>query len=204
MTIASYSDLLTAVANWVERADLTSRIPEGIVLCEAKMNRYLRTRDMETLNQAFSITGEYVNMPTNCAEVRSFYRNDAPRNPLLFLPDDAQTDLYGSNTAPPKYYSIVGGQFHFAPPPNGTYTATIVYTLKVPALTGANTTNWMITAHPDAYLYGVKAEMLGLLEDPAADKWSQMFYGVMGEIQDDANRSKWGGNGMATRADRVV
>jgi hypothetical protein len=57
MAISTYAELQTAAANWLGRADLTSRIPEFVALAEAKFNRTLRIRDMITKDAAFSITG---------------------------------------------------------------------------------------------------------------------------------------------------
>ena len=47
MAIGTYSELQTAVANWLTRADLTSRIPEAIAMAEAEFNDTLRHRNME-------------------------------------------------------------------------------------------------------------------------------------------------------------
>ena len=47
MAISNYSELQTAVANWLDRDDLTARIPEFIALAEARFNRVLRLRSME-------------------------------------------------------------------------------------------------------------------------------------------------------------
>ena len=44
MAISTKSELHTAVTNWLNRSDLTSRIPEFITLAEASFNRNLRTR----------------------------------------------------------------------------------------------------------------------------------------------------------------
>ena len=48
MAIGTYDELKTAVANWLDRDDLTDRIPEFISLAEARFNRVLRLRSMET------------------------------------------------------------------------------------------------------------------------------------------------------------
>ena len=47
MAISNYTELNTAVANWLDRDDLTDRIPEFIALAEARFNRLLRIRAME-------------------------------------------------------------------------------------------------------------------------------------------------------------
>ena len=46
MAINTYSTLQTAVANWLDRDDLTDRIPEFVSLAEATFNRTLRLRAM--------------------------------------------------------------------------------------------------------------------------------------------------------------
>ena len=56
MAINSYSSLQTAVANWLDRSDLTDRIPEFIDLAEARINRALRIRLMESV-KVISLVG---------------------------------------------------------------------------------------------------------------------------------------------------
>lgn len=199
MTIANYSDLNTAVANWTGRADLTSRIPEGIVLAEAKMNRYLRVKDMVTKNASFAIAAaaEYVSVPTNFGGVKTFYLNASPATVIDFMPDELMTAKWGSNTTgPPEAYNVQGSNFRFGPIPDAAYTATLVYWLLVPALTSGASTNWMITSHPDAYLYGVLAEMAVFAKDvQAAQGYWQLMYQALDQIKLQSNRDAYAGNG---------
>ena len=51
MAITTNSELNTAVANWLSRSDLTSRIPEFIALFEAKFNRDMRVPQQERRNE---------------------------------------------------------------------------------------------------------------------------------------------------------
>ena len=44
MAIGTFAELKTATANWLDRSDLTDRIPEFIALAEARFNRVLRIR----------------------------------------------------------------------------------------------------------------------------------------------------------------
>jgi hypothetical protein len=202
MALDQYSDLLTAVANWSGRSDLTSRIPEFIELTEAKMNRKLRTKDMETKNTSFSITGEYVAQPTGFGGVVSWYLNTTPRRKLELLPPDLQTVYYGSTSGIPKFYAIEGSNFKFAPPPNATTSSTLTYYLQVPALTVGNTTNWLLTANPDAYLYGLNAEAAAFAQDFAtAEGWLAKMYMVLEEIVAISREDKWGGNSMSVRTE---
>ena len=47
MALTQYSELKTAVANWLKRDDLTARIPEFISMMEDRVNKKLRVRAME-------------------------------------------------------------------------------------------------------------------------------------------------------------
>ena len=49
MSITTYSELQQAIADWLERADLTARIPDFIALFEATANRRLRLRQQEAV-----------------------------------------------------------------------------------------------------------------------------------------------------------
>ena len=51
MAIGTYSELQTAVANWLDRDDLTDRIQEFIALAEARMNRILRLAIMLNVDE---------------------------------------------------------------------------------------------------------------------------------------------------------
>ena len=53
MAITNYTELQSALADYLIRSDLTARIPDFIALCEGRLNRTLRVRDMET---SFGIT----------------------------------------------------------------------------------------------------------------------------------------------------
>ena len=57
MAISNYTELQTAVANWLDRDDLTARIPEFISLTEARFNRILRIRAMETEADQATVAG---------------------------------------------------------------------------------------------------------------------------------------------------
>lgn len=199
MAIQTYAELQAAAASWLARSDLTARIPEFIALAEAKINRVLRTQDMVTKNATFSITGEYVAVPTGFQMVKTFHLNTSPKRVLEFMPDDQITKLFGAATGKPRYYCVQGGNFRFGPTPDATYSSTLVY---VGSLVGLATTspNWLLTSHPDVYLYGTLLEAEGFLaDDPRVPLWKQAFDMAVNEVNAQANANRWGGNSMAVR-----
>lgn len=199
MAIGTYAELQTAAANWSGRADLTSRITEFISLAEAKMNRRLRTIEMVTRDTNFSVTtAATVAVPTNFAGVKAFTLNTTPLQVLQFLPQAMMNTVHADGaTGKPEHYTVSGSVFQLGPRADQTYSATLVYYLKVPALSGSNTTNWMLTSHPDAYVYGVMSELAGFAKDwAAAEKWTGAMYAVIDEIKKSSGLDSYGGDAV--------
>ncbi len=157
MALANYSDLLTAVANWLDDSSLTDRIPEFIALAEAEFNRRLRTDDMAARVTA-TLDGQYLALPSDFKAMRSIHVEATPDTALEQM---ALGELYraysGYTTGTPRAYAIADGQIVFAPIP-ASGTVELIYWAKIPALTSTNTTNWLMTAHPDLYLFGTLAQ----------------------------------------------
>ncbi len=73
MALATYSDLKTSLANWLNRTDLTTEIAEDfIVLAEKDFNSKLRVRKMIT-QSSITVDSELVALPTGFLQVRDFY-----------------------------------------------------------------------------------------------------------------------------------
>jgi hypothetical protein len=75
VSISTYTELQTAVANWLARDDLTARIPEFIALAEAKFNRVLLHPRMETRVTLTVDTNlaspEFLDLPTDFQTMRT-------------------------------------------------------------------------------------------------------------------------------------
>lgn len=194
MAISTYDELLQAVVRWSNKPEYRERAPDAIALAEAKINRTLRVFEMETTLGTFTIDGEYVSLPTNFAGVRDFYLSGSTRVNLEHRTGDQLTNDYPVDTGKPYFYTIVDGQFRFGPRPNGTYSAVLAYFLKIPALTSSATTNWLLTSHPDAYLYGALAELHCYSEDGSGDYWQAKLNASLAEIKTQSDRDRLGKN----------
>ena len=71
MAITTYSELKTAVADWLNRSDLTTAIPNFISLAEAQMTRQIRHRKMVTRATATMDT-PYFAVPSDWKETIRF------------------------------------------------------------------------------------------------------------------------------------
>lgn len=193
MSITTYSELQTAVTDRLARQDFTSaQTQECISLCEAEMQRILKAQDMEAKTEAFTIQNEFEQVPVNFLEVISFWVTTSSRYPLQLMSDEMQAFSYQTSDKP-RFYSVVGNQFHFAPIPDGTYTATLTYFQKIPALSSTNTTNWLLTANPDAYLYGsCKHGAIRLQNPESAMYYDGLFKAALSQVTSLRNRAKFG------------
>lgn len=199
MAITTYSELQTAAANWLSRADLTSRIPEFIALAEAKFNRDLRNRNME--QRAYATATEYMALPTDYLELRSIALQGTPRVPLKPLASERADMKYSASTSEPLYYEIIANQFRLIPAPDTTYTVEIDYFKSISALSASNTTNWLLTAYPDLYLYGTLLESAAYIQDdPRIPLWMDAFGKVFASANNMDKKQRWSGNPLVIRA----
>jgi hypothetical protein len=197
----TYTTLLAEVASFLGRGDLTSHIPTFVQFAQARINRDVRAREMVTKDAAFSITGEYVNLPTGFLEVKHFYLNTSTRQTLE--PMDAGGMTEHTTSDQPKYFSVEGGQFRFSPVPNATYTATLIYYVKPATLvtTSAETNTLFPTVAPDLYLYASLLEAESFIQnDPRLVTWAQAYQRGVESLNSSTKGSRHGGP-LATRPD---
>jgi hypothetical protein len=165
VAIDSYATLQTAVANWLDRTDLTDRIPEFISLAEARFNRVVRAPDMLTRDDAFAIDGQYETLPSGFLEASRFVLATSPVTVLEYKTPQELGELRTGRTSAgkPAYYTVVGGSFEFLPTPDSSYTASLLYYARLSAV--SSSWNWLATSHPDIYLFGALCEAEPYIRD---------------------------------------
>lgn len=194
MSISTYSELKTAVANFLARTDLTDQIPDFIQLAEARMSRELETRSQEKRATAtLTADDEYVALPTDLREVREVKLNTSPNTVLEYRSPTALDSQFTGAGGKPQAYSIVGNEIKFRPIPDSAYTAEIVYIGSLDALSDSNATNNILSRHPDAYLSGALAEAyVYLMDDARAQLYDGKFGRAIEEIKKDEQRAHYG------------
>jgi hypothetical protein len=241
MSLTNYTDLQTGIQNWLQRTDLSTVIPDFIMLFEREANRRLRVREMEAIatltptatvnvtgaanngSGAIRLTLASTSPPWNGDQVTVASvggTTEANGTFQVSLIDTTHVDLVGSTftnaytsggtvsevgsaALPADYIGWRGNpiwignpnrELEFAEPavmvsryPNipidlpslFTIEASIfrvmpqdptpikfLYYQKIPALSNTNTTNWLMSAHPDLYLFGALAEAHGFTVAP--------------------------------------
>jgi hypothetical protein len=178
MALTNYATLSLAIADWLNRSDLTVVIPDFISLCEAEMKRRLRrTSVLDTI----TIDDESVTPPADMAELRSIRLvSDLPSLDLpmrLMTPEMlAERKARTAGVAGrPDAVAYIAGELVFAPEPDQDYTAEIVYFQQLTPLTGVET-NPILDEAPDAYLYGSLLQAEPYLEhDDRIPVWREKF-----------------------------
>lgn len=193
MAITTYSELQTAIADWLNRADLTSVIPNFISLAEAKLNRELRTRDMLVRATATS-SNEFVAVPADFLENYSLELDMGvigPQPPLNYIgPLEAKALKANEITGKVRYYTIIDGAFELLPAPGSNTNLILTYYQKIPSLSVTQTTNWLLTKSPDLYLYSSLLEAMPYLKDEQRiPVWSAARGQVIEAMKEESERA---------------
>ena len=196
MALSTFAELKSSIADWLNRDDLTSAIPDFISLAEANMDRSIRHWRMEKRVTA-NVSGQYTGLVGDYLEGIPFSIASGDRLELLSQGEMQQRrTAYDDTTGKPQYYAISDGQLELYPTPDGTYAVEMLYYGQITPLSDSNTTNWLLTHHPDAYLYGSllhAAPYLG--EDQRAGTWGSLYQGALDAINKESSNAKFGGSG---------
>lgn len=142
----NYTELKTAISDWMHRNDLASNADVFISMAEARANRNLRSNYMERSGTAI---GNPEPLPVGWLGFKSVRSIGAGYSvPLEYASSQKISALAGGI---PVYYTIKAGLVEFIPAAPGS---TIEWTFyeSIPALSATNLTNWLIDRHPDYYL----------------------------------------------------
>lgn len=162
----TWAELKTSLANWANRTDLsTTEIPEAIALAERRFSRsiFLPEQESET---TLTATTEVVSLPSDLVSISDVYLNTDPRTYLEPMPlPTLRTTYSAQTTGKPQNYAIRGESMVLGPAPDTSYTIKLAYFAKFAALGSGQTTNALLTDHPDVYIHGALAELYLLLYD---------------------------------------
>ena len=148
MAIGTYGQLKTAVANWLHRTDLTSVIPDFIALAESIIRHDVRCRAMEQ-SATGTLTTNTVATPTRFAQARRVLLGGYVQEYV-----SPQTwDLLESSSS--GHYTILGSNFLFQ---STSADYQIDYWQWFAPFTDDGDTNWLLTNHPDIYLFAALIE----------------------------------------------
>lgn len=197
--ITDFATLKTEVAAWLNRSDLTNEVPGFIQLGEFRVYRDLRVRQMETALSA-AISSGVLAVPSGYLEMKFAYVNGSPMRKLERK--DAEWIYLNyptrSSDGTPKFFAREATNFIFGPYPDSAYTVKGVYYKKLDALSGTNTTNWLITDAPDLILFASLCEAAPFLQDDTrVPLWEKKYAQIKDRFQRNDVEEEFSGSPLA-------
>jgi hypothetical protein len=206
MALGTFTELKDAVADWLDRSDLTARIPDFIALAEARISRDLRIRPMEVRSIMYTTSGQkYFNLPGGYIQMRNIQLNTNPTQPLEYITPEMLDRLYGSNTTgKPKAYTLIGDEIQLSPIPDSAYELEMAFYEKFTALgdgtSGTVTTNYLTKNAPDVLLYGALMEAEPFIKnDERIPVWLNGYSNAIDKLQKADQRDRHSGSAMRVR-----
>ena len=187
MALANYTDLQAAIADELARDDLTSKIPDFIKLAESEINRDLRVKEMReivTINPSQSVN--YTDLPDGFMELISF--SDHYGEPVFeVVTEDLARSRYAASESWPNRCAI-GARIEFDCVADASYDYTMAYWKRLDI--EADTTNAVMTNHPDLYLYGSCLKATHYInDDERAGLWRSIYDLAVAKANRQSNRS---------------
>ena len=197
----NYSELKSSVADFLNRQDLTAVIPTFISLCEADLNRSVRHRSMLCRATA-TLETQYTSLPADFLEAKNIQLNSNPVTTLKYVTME-QLDLLKQtyrSSGIPKYYTIIGDTIEVLPAPAEEYTIELTYYKKLPALSDSQTGNWLLTSHPDVYLYGTLMQSAPYLkDDERVGVWGTLYRQFVNDLNFASDKAEYSGAFLVAR-----
>lgn len=202
MSLSTYSDLQTSIANYLARSDLTSQIPDFITFAENRLRRELRIRQMLKSVTTATVSGDNtVELPSDFLQVRDFVVMTNPIQPLSYSsPSALSNDPRASEVGVPKSYTILANEFQVSPSPDGVYTVKLLYFAAPAYLSSSNTSNVFLTKAPDALLYAslIEAEPY-LMNDARINTWGTMYDRAISSLTKSDEEGQYSGVPLAMK-----
>ena len=191
MSFGSYSELKTAISDWLHRTDLTAKIPDFISLAESKINRNLSLPSGEVDAPLVMVPGSrYVALTSDFnTPIALWIETYLPRRKLIPM-IASELPVNTALSSAPQYWAVDGSNLAFDCLADQAYTLTLRYA-KNYQLSDIVTTNYILQNYPDIYLYGALLQSTQYTGDMTnVQTYSTMFEAAMSEASRDQNRQK--------------
>jgi hypothetical protein len=181
LAIDTYAKLVTAVGDFMGRADVTTaKVDYFIEMTEGYLNKKVRAHEMETTNGSLTVSsGVYTHSSDFLGWKQVSITSNGVRHQLRPIDLEQRSFVDDGTTGTPLNYVVRAGTTVFVPTPDSTgYTYDGTYYHKIPNLS-ANTTagNWVLSNYSDVYLWGclTGAGVFFPGGDSRTGEWKELF-----------------------------
>ena len=198
----TYAELKSAIADYLNRSDLTSTIDTFIDQSEAEMNRKLRHKKMIKRATA-TCDSQYLAVPTDWLEAINVEITSNDFSPLMQMSIES-LDVYrksiNNKSGQPVYFALVDDSIEVCPNPDGDYELQLTYYASIPALSDSNTTNWVSTYYPDLYLNMTLFQgSMYLMDDDRAKSFKALYENIFEEMRMEQEKAAFGKGSLIPR-----
>lgn len=202
MSIANFAELQAAISNYLARDDLPSYIGDFIGLAEARINRDLRIRPMETSVTLATVGGTpTVALPARYVQMRLLSLDGSPDRVLTYLtPEDLRRRYRSSAGGKPSAFTLEGEAIRLAPTPDGVHALDCLYYAAFAPLSAG--VNWLIQNAPDVYLYAGLCEAMPFIgNDRRLAVWQALYAQAIERLTAADQRDRHSGAALTLQSD---
>lgn len=184
MALDTYDGLKAAIADYLDRGDLTDQIDDFIAIAESAHRDEVMFREILVRGTLEFDDGErFVALPADFA-IMKYIRLLSPSiggynkrylPPLSQMSEDELTAESTNNRQMPKFFCI-HEQIEFNSEADQDYTGDILYYKQMTPLSDSATSNELLVRAPEIYLYGaLKATAPFLMIDERIGVWEGLY-----------------------------
>jgi hypothetical protein len=191
MALTTYAGLQSAIADFLDRQDLTAAIPTFIALAEARISR-----DVSHWKQEKRVTTvfneQYELVPNDLIEAISLQHVGGGR--IMTMAATEMQERRGDVNyvaAKPTSVRLTAGQFELFPSPDTDYSVSLLYRARIPALADDNVSTWLLLDAPDVLLYGALGNAAPYLKDDGRlPVWAALYQSAVDALNAESKSAK--------------
>lgn len=190
MSITTYAELKTSIADFLDRDDLTSIIPTFISLAEAQIARDVRHWKQEK-RVTTSVDERYENLPNDWLEVKFVALSTGAMLETVSPSNMADMRARSDTSGVPKYVRMTADQLEFYPTPSSATDISMLYYARVPSLSDAAPSNWLLSDAPDIFLYASLLHSAPYIADDARIQiWGSLYQSGVEKLNIENQRGR--------------
>ena len=215
------SKVISASKAYTDRYDeeLNDAIPAFLRIVESKINTAMKTGEQSVRAQIrLTANQEYYSLPADFGGFRdvelvrkgsgSIDHHNAQSpiggHTLVYLSPEEMNKISRGQHQNNMYYTVVANQIQIAPPQTDDILEVVYYQL-VPPLLNPTDTNWLSEKHPDAYVFGLCAEISAFAKDEMGFQgYDARFKESLASITMDDQITRWSGPSLRTQVDGLT
>jgi hypothetical protein len=194
MSIASYHALVQSIKDHLVGHLLTdANVADFVALSEADFNRSLRLNRMITTQRTAPTSARFITLPGDWLQPVNIalVSGTNPRPLRVVSLDAAEVDARMRAGGTPSFYAITGRRLEIVPAPSSEVQVEMVYYAKIPALSTATQTNWLLADAPDLYLYNSLGHAASYIVDPQRQQlWRAESMRIVEALNTESKRSR--------------